>query len=158
KALSFTENFTDVYRYVLKSSKHKLVTLRDETNFIKSYIALHKERMGDGFSYVMEIGEPAMQKMVPPLSLQYLVENAIKHNIATETRPLAISVSVVDNRLLVSNNLQPKTSTYSTNTGLENLSKRYEYLALSQKVEIINNSDTFTVSIPLIDKTHGHGL
>ncbi|PWD97966.1 sensor histidine kinase [Marinilabilia rubra] len=158
KALSFTENFTDVYRYVLKSSKHKLVTLRDEATFIQSYLGLHKERLGDGFSYAMETTEEDTSKLLPPLSLQYLVENAIKHNIATETRPLAISISTAGNRLMVSNNYQPKTSTYSTNTGLDNLRKRYEYLALKDQVEIINASDTFTVSIPLIDKNQGYGL
>jgi two-component system, LytTR family, sensor kinase len=158
KALSFTENFTDVYRYVLKSSKRKLVTLKEEINFIKAYLGLHKERLGNGFFYGIDTDKEELDKYIPPLSLQYLVENAIKHNLATESQPLTLSILTKNNKLVVSNTYQPKSSTYSTNTGLANLKKRYEYLSLKNKVEILSSNETFTASIPLIEKNYDHGL
>jgi sensor histidine kinase YesM len=158
KALHFTENFTDVYRYVLQNSKTKLVSLKEETNFIKAYLSLHKERLGEGFSYNIDISLGKLEKCLPPLSMQYLVENAIKHNVTTENRPLTLSISTKGDRLIVSNNYQPKSSTYSTNTGLTNLQKRYEYLNIKGQVEIFNSDKTFTVSIPLIDKNDDHEL
>ncbi|MBZ4676788.1 MAG: histidine kinase [Anaerophaga sp.] len=158
KALRFTENFTDVYRYVLKSSKLMFVTLREEVNFIKAYLALHKERLGNGFSFTIDVKEEKQDRVLPPLSLQYLVENVIKHNIATEDRPLVLSLTTRGARLMVTNNFQPKVSTYSTNTGLNNLRKRYEFFNLENQIEILNSGETFTVSIPLIDKKYVHEI
>ncbi|MGQ1891828.1 sensor histidine kinase [Thermophagus sp. OGC60D27] len=152
KALRFTENFTDVYRYVLRSSKVKLITLEEELSFIKSYLNLHKERIGEGLNYKFEINDEVLTKKLPPLSLQYLIENAIKHNMATKEQPLSIFISVKEKNLSVSNNFNPKVSTYSTHTGLENLRKRYKYLGLGGDVKIVNTDDIYKVTIPLIDK------
>ena len=158
KALRFTEDFTDVYRYVLKSSKLMFVPLQEEIDFIKAYLGLHKERLGDGFSYTIDVNEETLHNVLPPLSLQYLVENAIKHNVATDTQPLVLSVSTREGRLLVTNNFQPKSSTYSTNTGLSNLRKRYAFFYLENRIEIVNSGETFTVSIPFIDKNDNYEI
>ncbi|WP_291862757.1 sensor histidine kinase [Marinilabilia sp.] len=158
KALKFIENFTDVYRYVLKNSKTRLSPLIDELEFINAYITLHKERLVDGFIYHIEIHESQKNKLLPPLSLQYLVENAIKHNLATKAQPLTLNIFTQNNRLVVSNNFQPKTSTYSTNTGLSNLKKRYKYLRIKEGIDIVNTEETFTVSIPLIEKSSKYEL
>ena len=153
KALSFTENFTDVYRYVLKNTNTSLIPLEDELEFITAYINLHKERLAEGFNYNIKIPKKQLNKLLPPLSLQYLVENAIKHNLATETRPLKLDIYTKNNRLTVSNNYQPRNSTYSTNTGLSNLKKRYQYLGLKGSVEVLQTNETFSVSIPLIQNS-----
>ena len=150
KALTFTEKFTDVYRYVLKSSNSRLIPLEEELEFIRAYITLHKERLAEGFRWNIEIEKDQLNKLLPPLSLQYLVENAIKHNLATETRPLKLDIYTKNDRLIVSNNFQPRNSTYSTNTGLSNLKRRYQYFGLKGSVEVINTGETFSVSIPLI--------
>lgn len=158
KALSFTENFTDVYRYVLKNTNTSLIPLEDELEFITAYINLHKERLAEGFNYNIKIPKKQLNKLLPPLSLQYLVENAIKHNLATETRPLKLDIYTKNNRLTVSNNYQPRNSTYSTNTGLSNLKKRYQYLGLKGSVEVLQTNETFSVSIPLIQNSQHHEL
>jgi len=158
KALTFTEKFTDVYRYVLKSTNSRLTPLEEELEFIRAYITLHKERLAEGFICNIDIEKDALNKLLPPLSLQYLVENAIKHNLATEARPLKLEIYTRNNRLTVSNNYQPRNSTYSTNTGLSNLKKRYQYLGLKGSVEVLQTNETFSVSIPLIQNSQHHEL
>lgn len=158
KALTFTEKFTDVYRYVLKSTNSRLTPLEEELEFIRAYITLHKERLAEGFICNIDIEKDALNKLLPPLSLQYLVENAIKHNLVTETKPLKLEIYTRNNRLKVSNNYQPRNSTYSTNTGLSNLKKRYQYLGLKDSVEVLKTNETFCVSIPLIQKSNHHEL
>jgi LytS/YehU family sensor histidine kinase len=113
KALIFIEKFTDVYRYVLKNTNSRLTLLEEELEFIRAYITLHKERLAEGFICNIEVEKDALNKLLPPLSLQYLVENAIKHNLATESRPLKLDIYTKNNRLTVSNNYQPRNSTYS---------------------------------------------
>lgn len=151
KALSFAGNFADVYRYVLMSSRHKLVTLEDELTFIRSYIAMHQERLGDGLFVTYRISEDELKRKVPTLSLQFLVENAIKHNIANTKEPLFIEISAQNHLLIVKNNLTPKLSTYSTNTGLRNLKRRIQFLAPDKDLIIIDASDSFTVKVPTFE-------
>ncbi|ASB49450.1 sensor histidine kinase [Alkalitalea saponilacus] len=151
KALSFAGNFTDVYRYVLMSSRHKLVTLQDELMFIQSYVAIHQERLGSGLLVTYDVSEDAMKRKVPTLSLQFLVENAIKHNVATKEEPLLIRIGIEKNMLKVTNNLQPKLSTYSTNTGLRNLKRRIQFLAEEKDLVIESDEKFFTVKVPVFE-------
>ncbi|MCA1744790.1 MAG: histidine kinase, partial [Bacteroidales bacterium] len=140
-----------VYRYVLMSSRHKLVTLEDELTFIRSYIAMHQERLGDGLFVTYCISEDELQRKVPTLSLQFLVENAIKHNIANTKEPLFIEISAQNHLLIVKNNLTPKLSTYSTNTGLRNLKRRIQFLAPDKDLIIRDTIDSFTVKVPTFE-------
>ncbi len=148
-AVNFTENFTDVYRYVLKSKDSVLVELKKEQTFIESYIALHKERLGKGLIVKFDIEKVAMSKKIAPLTLQLLVENAIKHNIASKDMPLKISIKTENNTLSVSNSLQLKEASYSTHTGLNNLNKRYRMIT-ARKIEINETVEDFIVKIPLL--------
>ncbi|MCU4177509.1 sensor histidine kinase [Carboxylicivirga sp. N1Y90] len=148
-AVSFAENFSDVYRYVLKSKDSVSVKLKDELAFIDSYLALHKERLGDGLQMNINVDESLFTKELPVLSLQFLVENAIKHNVATIASPLKVEISTSDNCIIVRNNLNPKESTYSTNTGLDNLKKRIAFLT-NTKMEIRQTDKEFVVVLPLI--------
>lgn len=150
KAQKFTGDFTDVYRYVLMSSRHKVISLEQEFRFIQSYISIHQHRLGNGLKVDIEIPEEYFSKQIPPLSLQYLVENALKHNIATEQKPLTIYIGIVGEKLFVKNNLQHKSSTYSTNTGLGNLSRRYKFLTGEKVVHVDVDDEFFTVTIPLL--------
>ncbi|MFA5534043.1 MAG: histidine kinase [Mariniphaga sp.] len=145
----FTQNFTDVYRYVLQSKDKTTIKLADELEFIEAYTAIHKERMGQTFQVIMEVNEPDLKKEVPPLALQLLVENAIKHNIAVKEVPLVIHIKSNRKTLTVSNNLNRKESAYSEKTGLENLKKRYALLT-SQPVEVRSGKEFFEVEIPLL--------
>jgi sensor histidine kinase YesM len=148
-AVSFTQNFTDVYRYVLKSKDKMLVELKEELHFIDSYIALHKERLGNGIDVQFMIDKGGVEKNIAPLTLQLLVENAIKHNEVSKENPLRLEISLDDDYVIVKNNLQLKESSYSTKTGLSNLVKRYELLE-GDDIIVEQNDSYFIVKVPLL--------
>jgi hypothetical protein len=148
-ALSFTQNFTDVYRYVLKSKDKVLVELKEELHFIDSYIALHKERLGNGIDVQFMIEKGGVEKNIAPLTLQLLVENAIKHNEVSKENPLSLEISSDNDYVIVKNNLQLKESSYSTKTGLSNLVKRYELLE-GDDIIVEQNDSFFIVKVPLL--------
>ena len=152
-AVRFAESFSDVYRYVLQSKEVYSVPLKDEVVFIKACLSLHQERLGDGLHVGIDIPDTFNGAHIPPLSLQILVENAIKHNCATLSRPMNISIYAKENRIFVTNNLNPRNSSYSTNTGLDNLRKRYALLTNESPV-MIKTNDEFIVELPLIKDTH----
>ncbi len=149
-AIAFTEELATVYRYVLQSKNLNLVPVSEELDFLNSYLFLHKTRVGNGLHTEINIPEDVMSCSIPPLTLQILVENVLKHNIVTEQKPLFLKISVDENHyLIVSNNIQLRTSTYSTNTGLNNIQQRYAILS-DQKVIIDQGESVFTVKVPLI--------
>ena len=148
-AIEFTENFTDVYRYVLQSKDNMFVPLAEEIKFINSYIGLHKERLGDGLEVNINIEKDMMQKDIAPLTLQLLIENAIKHNTTGKDKPLVINLYTQNNLLVVANTLQKRKSSYSTKTGLKNLIMRYKMLA-ENKIDVDEKSDEFLVRVPLV--------
>jgi sensor histidine kinase YesM len=148
----FTQNFTDVYRYVLQSNKKVLVSLDEEMEFINAFVSLHKERVGEGLIFKNETGEILENVYIPPLTLQLLVENAIKHNIASKESPLIIRIYGNQESLFIENNKQIKESTYSTHFGLKNLKKRFELLS-ERAIQVDNDENTFKVSVPLFKQS-----
>ncbi len=150
KAVKFAENFTDVYRYVLTKEGQVAVTVKEELEFLNSYIQLHKERVGDGLHIDVNVNEETINKKIPHLSLQVLIENAVKHNITSKSKPLKISIGVKHGWIFVQNNKQLKESTYSTNTGLTNLGKRLRILT-DEEIVVVNNDDIYRVEVPLIE-------
>lgn len=148
-AVKFTENFTDVYRYVLQSKDKVVVSLIDELEFIDAYLGLHKERLGEGLKVKLSIDKDTLQKEVAPLTLQLLVENAIKHNIVSKDQPLSIEIIAKDNYLGVINTLQLKEASYSTKTGLNNLMQRYKMLT-EEEVKVVKSNSEFMVQVPLV--------
>lgn len=149
KAYEFTQNFTDIYRYVLQSKDKDLVTLSEELQFVKSFVALHKERIGDGLTVTFNIPDELLGKSLVPLGLQILVENALKHNIASKSEPLNIHIYTNHDMLIVENNLNKKETIFSTKKGLGNITKRYKILT-DRQVSVNQSSTNFIVSIPLI--------
>lgn len=149
-AEKFTENFTDVYRYMLRSHESTTVTLQNELEFLNAYIALHKERLGEGFVVNITIDKSLMDKEMPPMAIQLLVENAIKHNIASRHNPLIIEIRNIDHSvLLISNNINKKESTYSTQTGLKTLKAQYQLIA-NKELIISDDSLVYKVELPLL--------
>lgn len=148
-AVTFTENFTDVYRYVLQSKNKKLVELKEELEFIESYIGLHKERLGEGLDVNYQVDEEDKDTYIAPLALQLLVENAIKHNVASKESPLKINIKTQDNKLIIENSLQLKESSYSTRMGISNLFKRYHMLT-NKEIQIESDEKEFRVKVPLL--------
>lgn len=149
-AEDFTRKLSKVYRYVLQSKNYDVISLKKELQFIDSFIFLHKVRIGEALEYSVHISDEALQKKIPPLTLQILIENAIKHNVANEENVLKISIeSDGVNTLIVRNNLQLIKNADSTYTGLSNLKKRFELLHKTG-FTYVEKEENFVVTIPLI--------
>ncbi len=148
-AFKFTEDFTDVYRYVLQSKDKMLIQFTEEIEFIDSFIGLHKERLGEGLVVKFSVEKDSLSREIAPLTLQLLIENAIKHNVTSKENPLEIIIKTQDDYLIVENTLQLKEASYSTNTGLKNLLKRYEILT-DKTIVIEQDANRFIVKIPLL--------
>ncbi len=147
KAEEFTLKLSDIYQYVLSRKDKKLVPLKDEIDFAKKYLELLKMRFENGLLYILPDAVP--EGKIPPLSLQLLLENAVKHNKISDQKPLKINISIQNNRLVITNNLNPKQKKdESFQIGLNSLTERYKLLNL--QVEIIQNPDSFTVKLPII--------
>jgi sensor histidine kinase YesM len=151
-AVKFTEKLSDVYRYILQNKDRELVSLKEEIEFVKSYIFLLKMRYPDNFSAAFNVAAKYHQLTIPPLTLQMLIENAIKHNIVSKSKPLKVDIYIENGKsIVVKNNLQKKPSLErSTKTGLENISKRYSILG-GKKIDVITSTSNFMVAVPLID-------
>ncbi|MDJ1468453.1 sensor histidine kinase [Xanthocytophaga flava] len=150
-AQEYLERLADVYRYVLVSREKNTVTLEEEMNFLDAYIYLNKVRFRENLKVEKKISSNAYQQQVAPLSIQMLVENAIKHNIVSKDKPLTIKISQEDgNYLAIENNVQEKiTFEKSTKVGLQNIINRYSLLT-DKQVNIHKSPDLFTVRIPLL--------
>lgn len=151
-AVSFTEKLSEVYRYILQNKDRELVSLSEEIEFVKSYLYLLRMRYPDNLSVEFKINYQYMDLTIPPLTLQMLAENAIKHNVVSKAKPLKIEIYIENGKsVVVKNNLQPKDSLdKSTKTGLENIRKRYSILG-QKEVDIITSATNFMVAVPLID-------
>lgn len=151
-AQSFIEHLARVYRYMIMNIHSDTVTLQKELKFIQSYIYLIKIRHSDNVHIQIDIPDEWLQKQIPPITLQLLIENAIKHNIATEHHPLKISIFIRDERLVVSNTLQrlPNAPLTSSKVGLENIKARFRIVFGSEPL-ISEDDKEFSVSLPLAD-------
>ena len=148
-AQKYLEQLSDVYRYVLVSRQKETVPLHEELGFVESYIQLNKTRYRDNLVVQNELPQTALDQPVPPLSLQILVENAIKHNVVSRDKPLTLRLSMdTHGYITVENNVQKKnTLEKSTKTGLQNMINRYALLT-TKKVEILQTADMFSVKVP----------
>ncbi len=147
----FIEQMANVYRYVLKQYDKELVDLRSELEFIQSYVYLLEKRFGQGLRVEIEVPEALLDYYIVPVALQMLFENAIKHNVSSRNRPLVIRVTADSSpALTVVNNYQPKTEKEpSTLIGLDNISRRYEFVS-KRPVVVTQTEDCFGVALPLI--------
>lgn len=149
-AIDFTQKLSNVYRYLLSVREKELVELQTELDFIQSYIFLLKVRFEQNLIFEIEIPEELKTRLLPPVSLQLLIENAIKHNVVSREKPLRIQMYVENDFLIVKNNLQAKLEKEaSTGIGLENIRKRYQILSAKQ-MEVIHSSNHFTIALPLL--------
>lgn len=149
-ASGFIRQMAKVYRYVLENRDKEVITLAEEFNFLEAYLYLVKIRFQEGIRFELNVPNEARQAGIPPMTLQLLIENALKHNVVSASRPLLVTVRTAGNYLSVSNNLQPKLSPEpSTKTGLENIRSRYAFLT-SLPVEILQSEQDFTVRVPLL--------
>ena len=145
----FLDNLSTVYRYVLQHKNEEIVTLKTELDFIAAYTQLLKKRHGNKVDFHFNIDEKDLNKGIPPMTLQLLIENAVKHNIATRGKPLKVEIFSLNGHLVVRNNLQQKKGVKSTGVGLKNIQNRYQYL-IEEKIKIQKTENYFEVSIPTI--------
>lgn len=151
KAEQFTHEMSSMYRYLLKSNDEEQATLQNELQFIKSYGHLLAVRYGEGLRINIEVDPRFHDYLLPALTLQLLVENAVKHNIISKQAPLFVTVSTdKQGNLIVENNLQKKTTVvHSTGLGLKNIREKYKLLQ-KEAILISDGNGYFTVSVPLI--------
>lgn len=151
KAQEYLNELSKVMRYTLqKDSDSHSISVKEEMEFVYSYIYLLKMRYEDNLTFKFEIAESEMSKKLPKMSIQLLIENAVKHNEISNRHPLSIEVRTNNDSIEVSNRLQLRRGTVSsTGIGLSNLSNRYKLL-YKKDIEIIETDDTFTVVLPLI--------
>lgn len=152
-ATKFLDNLSRVYRYMIQNIKRNIIPLKDEISFVRAYFYLLEIRHGNNIRLHIELTDNALNSSIPPITLQLLVENAIKHNIATSERPLFINIiSIEDKFLRVTNNLQRITTSYpSTGIGLKNIEDRYRILSESKLPSITETGGFFSVMLPLLN-------
>lgn len=149
-AMDFVHKLSYVYRYLLSVKERELVSLETELDFIEAYLFLLKVRFGENLQVTIVVSEEDREKKLPPVSLQLLIENAIKHNVISAAKPLYLKIYAENGRLYVWNNKQPKQGTEeSTGIGLENIQKRYQILS-DQSLQVINDDSSFTAALPLL--------
>ncbi len=145
----FTNKLASIYRYILENSTKQKVPLLSEIAFIKDYFELQRIRDEEKIEITFDLPDADKYEIIP-VSLQILVENAIKHNAATRESPLVIKTTLVDNCVIVRNNLQRMaTQQESTKIGLKNLSERVR-LTSGEKLIIEETADEYIVKLPLI--------
>lgn len=149
-AKGFVDQLAHVYRFILESGKTNLISIEKELEFAKAYVYIQKERFGENLKIRWNISDDQLTSMVVPMSLQLLLENAIKHNVVSKSKPLVVHVETNANHLIVSNKIQPKsTKTPSTKIGLKNIEKRYQLISDTSPTIAKTESD-FIVSLPLL--------
>jgi sensor histidine kinase YesM len=149
-AVKFAENLSSVYRYILEIREKELISLEDELACVKAYQYLLSIRFGNQIKFDLAGLETNQGLYVVPLSIQMLIENAVKHNVVSQARPLTISISNADGMLVICNNLQLKSQpTDSTGMGLDNIKKRYQLLA-NREIKVKKTTDLFCVHLPLL--------
>jgi hypothetical protein len=151
KAEVFLDELSKVYRYLLRNNEAGLSTLENEMKFIDSYFRLLKTRHGEAVQFQVESDKRYDNYLLPSLSLQLLVENAVKHNVLSKNKPLIIDIfTTAGNKLIVNNNLQRRTIKGPSNRiGLDNIKTKYQLLG-QNGFHVMEDAKNFTVVLPLI--------
>lgn len=159
QAGEFVDELSSVYRYVLRANDTDLTPLRDELHFIESYFHLLKTRHGEGIRLEIAVGRNRYDDLIPPLTLQLLVENAVKHNVVLPDQPLTVRIATTPSGdLVVENTLQRKRLRVdSVGIGLSNIETKYRLL--DQPAPRVEERDGwFRVTIPLLPQAKGVGV
>ena len=151
-AQKFTTSLSKVYRYVLEQKDKELVSVAEELKFAKTYMNLLKMRFENSITFEIPEGFDNEEAKVVPLSLQLLLENCIKHNVVSEAKPLHVKISIENNQLVVTNNLQKKeVLSDRKGVGLQNIVNRYAILT-KRTVLVEENEQEFKIFLPILTK------
>jgi sensor histidine kinase YesM len=150
-AMEFTERLSEVYRYILQNREREVVKLDEELSFANNYTFLLKIRYPQNLSVDFRVEEKYLKMSIAPLTIQILLENAIKHNVISKSHPLQVTVYIENNSIVVKNNLHRKNVIEkSTKTGLANITKRYNYFG-ENSINVQSTNQEFIVSVPLLE-------
>lgn len=153
KAVEHVEQLSTFFRDILHVRERERITLEEELRLLRNYFALEQRRFGDAIDLRVEIGGEVRQRAIVPLTLQMLVENALKHNVITGGPPFIITVRAASDAVEVRNPLRPRaTPPRSTGFGLDSITKRYRALT-SRPIEVMRDGAEFIVRVPLIDQS-----
>lgn len=153
KAKQFNDTLADVYRYILQNKARDLVLLGDEIEFLKSYFLLLKIRFENAVELKINLNHDTDLYLIPPISLQLLAENAIKHNEFSTGHPLVLSITMNEDELQIENPVRKKSlRKESSKIGLQNLKERYK-LITQNEVTIEEEVEMFTVRLPVLKIT-----
>jgi LytS/YehU family sensor histidine kinase len=152
-AVSYVEKLSEFFRSIVAYRDKDLIPLREEINLLDNYFFLQKKRYGQHLSLSIKIDDNTLSATrIPPLTLQLLVENAIKHNAVSKESPMLIEIFTESSNIIVQNNMNPKLlNERSSGMGLQNITNRFNLLT-DEMVEIKNDGKIFSVKIPLIKK------
>jgi uncharacterized membrane-anchored protein YhcB (DUF1043 family) len=149
EAVNYVERLSDYFRVVLEQRDKDVITLKEELELVENYLFLQQKRFGKNLVYNIQIKDPSLKSLVPPMTIQILIENAIKHNIISKQRPFLIEIVEENGHLLIRNNLQPKLlKEPSTGIGLENIKNRYRIL-FDCSIIIRETAEMFIVELPI---------
>ncbi|KRT13494.1 histidine kinase [Pedobacter ginsenosidimutans] len=156
EAVDFILKLSNFYRYTLESRKLDLIHVSEEMEILNAYLFLQQARFDGGFSFTSTLNEEILHTLIPPFTLQLLIENCIKHNVVSLDKPLHISLYAEDGQIVLENPIRLKTAdNNSLGVGLKNITLRYQHL-LEKPIEIINDGQIFKIKLPLIHEHHHH--
>lgn len=151
-AQNFIQEMSKVYRYLLQYQEKNVATLKEELEFLDSYWYILKTRFENSVSLSVTVPDELMESVIPPLTLQMLIENVIKHNIAQESKPLAVRIYIDGKHIIVENTYQPQPNiVYTPRSGLKNIGQRYQFL-FGKSMEVNKKENLFQVKLPIINQ------
>ncbi len=154
EAVDFILKLSNFYRYTLESRKLDLIQVTDEMEIVKAYLFLQNARFEGGFTFKNDLGDKELHTLIPPFTLQLLVENCIKHNVVSMDKPLHIRLYAEADHIILENPIRLKSGDQnSLGVGLKNIQLRYHHL-LEKQVQIINDGTLFQIKLPLIYEYH----
>jgi len=155
-SVDFIIKLSSFYRFTLESRKSDLIQVSQEVEILDAYLFLQKARFDSGFTFTNTLSEKTRATLIPPFTLQLLVENCLKHNVVSNHRPLHIKIYEEGDSIVVENQVQPKTGeANSLGVGLKNIDLRYFHL-VGKHIIITNDQQVFKINLPLIYEYSNH--
>ncbi len=150
--VDFVLKLSNFYRFTLESRKHDLIHLHEEMKILNDYLFLQNARFSGGFTFESRLDEQVLNSLIPPFTLQLLVENCLKHNVVSRSKPLNIVLYQEGETIVLENQIQRKKGeNNSLGVGLSNIDLRYSHL-LGKHIEISNDTSYFKIKLPIIDE------
>ncbi len=154
ETVDFIVKLSDFYRFTLESRKLDLISVQEEMKIVDAYLFLQKARFGEGIIFTNLLENETGSTLIPPFTLQLLVENCIKHNIVSQSKPLSIKIYIADDHIVMENPIQRKINPEdSLGVGLDNIRMRYKHL-LEKDIIIHSDEKIFQIKLPLIHEYH----